>query len=131
LARARGGKADAEDVRGLTRDEAAEIYRFFYWDALRASEMPLGVALASFDYAVNSGVPRAVRHLQSILGVKADGVVGPKTLAAVSQADAPDLIRRLTRARLGFLARLPTWPVFGRGWRRRVLAVEQDALRSA
>ncbi len=129
LARARGGRADADDVRRLTKDEAAVIYRCFYWDAMKASEMPPGVALALFDFAVNSGVPRAVRQLQSILGVEVDGIVGPQTLAAISRADPDDLVRRLTRARLGFLARLATWSVFGRGWRRRVLAVEQDALR--
>jgi hypothetical protein len=29
------------------------------------------------------------------------------------------------------LQALPTWPVFGRGWRRRVLATEREALRRA
>ncbi|MCC2654360.1 MAG: hypothetical protein K0Q60_4526 [Microvirga sp.] len=58
-------------------------------------------------------------------------VVGPVTLEAAWQAEPADTIRRLTRARLGFLGRLATWPVFGRGWRRRVLAVEQGALRLA
>jgi lysozyme family protein len=69
--------------------------------------------------------------LQSILGVAADGIVGPVTLNAAWQSDPTETIRRLTRARLGFLGRLAAWPVFGRGWRRRVLAVEQGALRLA
>jgi lysozyme family protein len=129
LARARGQRATEADVRLLSKEEACRIYRRFYWDPIRASEMPAGVALAVLDFAVNSGVPRAVRQLQSILQVEADGVVGPHTLRALSRADVPDLIRRLTRARLAFLARLSTWPVFGRGWRRRVLSVERDALR--
>jgi lysozyme family protein len=131
LSRARGNKASADEVWSLSKAEAGTIYRRFYWDAIRASEMPAGIALAVFDFAVNSGVPRAVCVLQSALEADVDGVVGAKTLDAISLADTSDLIRRLTRARLGFLARLATWPVFGRGWRRRVLSVEQDALRFA
>lgn len=131
LSQARGRRAGVEDVRQLSKAEAGAIYRQFYWEPIRAGEMPAGVALAVFDLAVNSGISRAVRLLQSTLGAKVDGVVGAHTLEAACRADAADLIRRLTRARLGFLARLATWPVFGRGWRRRVLSVEQDALRLA
>jgi lysozyme family protein len=130
LSRARGRPASVEDVRSLAEAEAAAIYRRFYWDAVRADELPQGLGLAVFDLAVNSGPARAVRMLQGVLGVEPDGLVGPLTLAARG-ADPAETIRRLTRARLGFLARLSTWPVFGRGWRRRVLAVEQEALRLA
>ena len=59
LARARGRKTTETDVRLLSKEEACGIYRRFYWDTIRASEMSAGVALAVFDFAVNSGVPRA------------------------------------------------------------------------
>ncbi len=131
LARTRGRPASVEDVRRLTRDEAASIYRRFYWDAVRADELPPGVDLAVFDLAVNSGPARAARMLQNVLGVEPDGIVGPDTIRAASEADPFKVIRRLTRARLGFLSRLVIWPVFGRGWRRRALAIEQQALRLA
>lgn len=131
LFRVRGCPVSVEDVRELTRLEAIAIYRRLYWDALRADELPSGIDLAVFDIAVNSGPARAARMLQTILAVPADGIVGPATLKAAWRADPTETIRRLTRARLGFLGRLATWPVFGRGWRRRVLAVEQGALRLA
>ena len=131
LSRARGRPASVEDVRELTRAEAMAIYRWLYWDVVRADELPPGVDLAVFDLAVNSGPVRAVRMLQNVLGVPADGIIGPVTLKAARHADPLETIRRLTRARLGFLGRLAAWPVFGRGWRRRVLAVEQGALRLA
>ena len=131
LAQARGAFASIEDVRRLTRDEAASIYRRFYWNAVRADELPVGLGLALFDLAVNSGPTRAVKMLQKALRIDQDGLIGPLTLKAAADAHTPDTIRRLTRERLGFLARLATWSVFGRGWRRRVLAVEQEALRLA
>jgi lysozyme family protein len=131
LSRVRGRPASVDGVRSLTEREAVSIYRRLYWDAVRAEELPPGLDLAVFDLAVNSGPVRAARMLQTVLGVEADGIVGPVTLEAAREADAAETIRRLTRARLGFLGRLATWPVFGRGWRRRVLAVEQGALRLA
>jgi lysozyme family protein len=94
-------------------------------------ELSPGLDLAVFDLAVHSGPAKAVRMLQDALGIRADGVVGPVTLEAVREADPEAAIRSLTRARLGFLSRLGIWPVFGRGWRRRVLSVEQEALRLA
>jgi lysozyme family protein len=131
LARARGCAVTAGEVRALGREEAGGIYRRLYWDEIRADELPDGVDLALFDFAVNAGTTRAARTLQTVLGCPADGIVGPVTLAAARSARAPDTVRALTRARLDHLSRLPTWPVFGRGWRRRVLAVETAALRRA
>lgn len=131
LSRARGRPVSIDDVRELTRVEAVGVYRRLYWDVVHADELPPGLDLAVFDLAVNSGPPRATRMLQAVLGVEADGIVGPATLKAAWQVDPTETIRRLTQARLGFLERLATWPVFGRGWRRRVLAVEQGALRLA
>jgi lysozyme family protein len=131
LSRARGRPASVEDVRALTRAEAIGVYRGLYWDVVRADELPSGLDLAVFDLAVNSGCVRAARMLQTALGVPADGIVGPVTLRAACAHDSTETIRRLTRDRLGFLGRLAAWPVFGRGWRRRVLAVEQGALRLA
>ncbi|MBZ6076422.1 glycoside hydrolase family 108 protein [Microvirga puerhi] len=131
LARARQCSVTVDDVRRLTRAEAATIYRRFYWDAVRGDELSPGLGLAMFDLAVNSGPARAIRMLQGILGCPADGRVGPQTLEMVRKTDVAQAIHRLTQVRLAFLAVLPTWPVFGRGWRKRVLAVEREALRLA
>jgi lysozyme family protein len=131
LTRFRGHPVSVDDVRNLTEAEAGGIYRRFYWDAVGGDELPPGLDLAVFDLAVNSGPSRAVRMLQGILGIEADRLAGPATLNAARRANAADAIRRLTRARLGFLARLASWPVFGRGWRRRALAIEQESLRLA
>lgn len=131
LSRARGREATVEDVRDLPQAEAAGIYRRFYWDAIRADALPPGLAVALFDLAVHSGPGRAVMLLQTVLQVEADGRIGPVTLAAIRGADPRETIRLLTRERLRFLSRLSTWPVFGRGWRRRVLSVEREALRLA
>ena len=114
LARARGHPVSVDDVRSLTREEAIAIYRRLYWDAVRAEELPPGLDLAVFDLAVHSGPLRAVRMLQAVLGVEADGIVGPVTLAAARRADVPQAIGRLTsHAPRAFFAASPPGPSSG------------------
>jgi lysozyme family protein len=80
-----------------------------------------------FDYGVNSGIGRAARVLQRLLGLPDDGIVGPRTLAAAACADALRLIDAICDERLAFLQGLRTWPVFGNGWGRRVREVRAAA----
>jgi lysozyme family protein len=128
LARARGRAVAADDVKRLGRGEAAAIYRRSYWDPVRGDDLPAGLDLAVFDLAVNSGPARAARALQRVLGCTEDGLVGAATLAAAAHCDVGQTLSALSRERLAFLRRLPTWPVFGRGWARRVSVVEKAAL---
>jgi lysozyme family protein len=131
LADWRGRAVSKDDVRALTRAEASDIYRRRYWDAVSGDQLPAGVDLAVFDYAVNSGPRRAALALQARLGVARDGVVGPQTIAASRQADAAVLIRAICGERRGFLGRLRIFTVFGRGWLRRIAAVERAAIQMA
>lgn len=118
-------------VQDLTLDEAGLIYRANYWNTAGAGSMPAGVDLALFDFAVNSGPDRAIRVLQGVLGVAADGEVGPVTLAAVQAADPRRLVNALCDRRLSFLQRLTSFSVFGRGWTRRVAEIRATALADA
>ena len=108
-----------EPMRDLPRGLAKEIYRRQYWTPVRAEELPAAVRFSVFDAAVNSGVGQAVKWLQEAAGVTADGVIGPVTLAAANK-DEWRVFARFNGARLHFMAGLPTWPSFGRGWARRV-----------
>lgn len=120
-----------DEVRNLTRTEAAAIYRAEYWDLCRAGEMQPGLDLALFDYAVNSGPDRAIRALQAILGVAVDGVLGPQTMAAAGRADSRSVVSALCDQRLAFLRSLSNFSTFGRGWTSRVAAVRAAALAAA
>jgi len=128
LSRWRGRRVTKAEVRALTRDEAAAIYRAWYWDACRCDELPAPIALAVFDAAVNQGPLRARTLLQEAAGVTADGVIGPATLHAVRAADAADLLRELMARRALHYAALPHLAVFGRGWFRRLFDIYARAL---
>lgn len=71
-------------------------------------------------YGVNSGIGRAVKVLQRLVGVEADARMTDASLALLARRAAADLIGRLCDERLAFLKQLKTWPVFGAGWSRRV-----------
>ena len=132
LAAWRGKPVTKQDVRNLTVAEAAAIYRARYWDAVRGDELPAGVDLAVFDFAVNSGPGRAIRTLQTVLGVPQDGALGPVTMAALAKAPgAVTVIVDLCDARMRFLRGLRTFGTFGRGWTNRVNNIEDEALKVA
>ena len=119
--------ADEAAMRALTPELVAPLYRERYWRKVRGDELPAGVDLAVFDCAVNSGPGRAAMLLQQAIGVWPDGVIGPKTMAAIKAADAKATVDRFCDLRLAFLRGLPTWPTFGRGWERRVEDVRRQA----
>ena len=108
------------DMRELPLDLAKRIYKDRYWDAVRAEELPAAIRYAVFDAAVNSGPRQAILWLQRAVGAKDDGIIGPKTLAAVRAADPERLLRLVLAQRLRFMTGLPNWLSFGRGWARRI-----------
>jgi lysozyme family protein len=118
-------------VQTLTREEASRIYEALFWEPSGAGRMPAGLDLALFDFAVHSGVARAVMTLQSIVGATPDGLVGPRTLSAVKARialiGAAALIDALCDRRLSFLQRLAGALIFGAGWTRRVAAIRSAA----
>lgn len=131
LADWRGRAVSVADVRAMPRSEAAAIYRRLYWELCACDELPAGVDLAVFDYAVNSGVRRAMRTLQQSIGVTPDGIAGHRTVSAARRADPAGLVRVLCSRRRGFLRQLAIFSIFGRGWLRRVATVETRALSLA
>lgn len=116
------------DIASLTLADAKAIYRRDYWDKLRGDDLPAGVALFLFDYAVNSGVARAAMAVQRHVGVADDGHIGPITVHAILRWPAIHLINALYSERGRFYRSLSTFGVFGAGWLRRNRAVHQAAL---
>jgi lysozyme family protein len=126
-----GHEVDEKQMRALTPELVAPLYKRKYWDAVRADDLVSGVDYCVFDVAVNSGPGRAIKFLQSCVGVTPDGGFGPRTLAAVkeSEKDPTRLIEMYCARRLEFLQSLKTFETFGKGWSRRVQEVKDKALK--
>jgi lysozyme family protein len=119
----RGAPVTAEDIRDLTREEAARIYnrRFIRpFEALGPTLLRANV----IDMSVNSGIARGVKLLQQTTGAVVDGVFGPATADAARTRE--DFSQLYTGVRLAFYERLiennPGQKVFRNGWRARALS---------
>lgn len=123
----RGKGLPTRSVRELERGELEEIYRKNYWDAARCDELPPGIDYVVFDGAVNSGPAQSAKWLQRALGLSADGTIGEVTLSAARAfPNRVMLVDEICDRRLAMLQALRTWPVFGKGWGRRVSDVRRD-----
>jgi lysozyme family protein len=122
-----GRESDEAEMRGLTPEKVEPLYKKKYWDAVRADDLPVGLDYLMFDFAVNAGPGRAIKLLQSAVGVTPDGGFGPLTLAAVQAIDPVELIEKFSQAKEDFYRSLGTFATFGKGWLNRVADVKVKA----
>ena len=120
VARANGYQGAMQD---FTLAMAKDIYRKQYWDACKCDQVPSALRYALFDGAVNSGPGQAIKWLQSAVGVKVDGAIGPMTLHAVAVADPAITAKQMLGKRLRFMTELKNWTANSRGWARRIAAI--------
>lgn len=127
-----GHKVDERIMRGLTRSHVEKLYKTKYWDFVKGDDLPFGLDLCVFDFAVNAGPNRAARYLQRLLGVKQDGVIGPASLAKLGEVTKmrgrATLIVEYQNSRERYYRDLNTFPTFGKGWLRRVKDITLKAL---
>jgi lysozyme family protein len=113
-----------QSVRNISDSAVAAIYKQQYWDRVRGDDLPSGVDFAVFDFAVNSGVSRAAKYLQAVVGVTQDGVIGPATI----QATKTYVAMAVTNRRLAFMKSLSIWSTFGKGWSARIADVKNQII---
>lgn len=122
-----GHKVSTADMKALTADKVAPFYKHKYWDAVYGDDLPSGIDYLAFDFAINAGAGRAIKTLQTAVGVTADGAIGPKTLQAVKAASSKELINKYTQAKEAFYRGLPSFSIYGKGWLARTNAVDATA----
>lgn len=131
------GDVDINDIKLLDKpEEAAPIYKKWYWDTIKGDSLPSGIDYVVFDSAVNHGprnagifIQRAANRYQCKLVV--DGKIGEKTLNSVNLIGADLLIAETLRERDIFynmiVACHPEQEIFIRGWRNRLNDVAINA----
>ena len=108
-----------KDMKDLTVEDVAPIYKKNYWDRCKCDDLESGVDWAVFDWAVNSGTGRSAKAIQKICGASQDGAIGPKTLALISKQNTEYVIEEFGKIRQDFYESLKTFDTFGKGWTRR------------
>jgi len=123
-----GHKVSVDDMKALTKEDVKPLYKKRYWDAIHGDAIPSGLDYCLFDCAINSGVNRSAKIIQEIVGVFADGAIGNNTVSAITQLNPVTAINEFCDKRQAFLESLKTFPVFGKGWSKRVSEVRTRAL---
>lgn len=101
------------DVANLTREQAVEIYKEQYWDAIDADNLPPGIRLMAFDAAVNHGVSKAKQLLDQSRG-------DPSIFINLRNIEYLRLARADSDGTKGYRAAL-------QGWENRLQKIQQDS----
>ena len=120
-----GGDIDVDDLRLLTREDVVNrVLKPHYWDRWKADDIKSqSVANILVDWVWASGA-HGIKIPQRLLGVSVDGIVGPKTLAAVNARNPRELFDMIKIARFDFIEDIcrkrPANNKFKRGWMNRI-----------
>ena len=123
-----GRTVTLDKMEQLQVSDVAPIYKKNYWDRVKGDQLPSGLDLCVFDFGVNAGPVRSAKMLQSCVDATEDGVIGPKTLARVSEQDTEELIKLFSVKREEYYKSLKHFETFGRGWLRRNEDVRDTAI---
>ena len=126
-----GHEVDEKAMRALTPAIVAPMYEMRYWRTSYCEKLPRGLDLLVFSMAVNAGAGRSVKLLQDAIDVVADGVIGPRTMAKINEANVETLIDKFSEARRAYYRGLKLFPVFGVGWLRRTENERKEAKEMA
>lgn len=108
------------DIENLTLDEALKLYYRDYWAKCKCDKLPDCLSVAVFDYAFNSGITKAIKDLQKVLGVVVDGKIGNQTIGASYSKPLKVTLFRYFEERMNFLTGLANFKKYGKGWTARV-----------
>lgn len=109
-----------ERLKAITYEVWRDILKTAYWDRWKADDIKnQSVAEYLVDWTWNSGT-HGIKIPQRMIGVKDDGIVGPKTIEAVNNRNQGDFHQELVIERIAFyegiVKRTPSQAKFLKGW---------------
>lgn len=125
--RAKKGKKTPtqQDLKNITQEEWTDILKTMYWDRWKADQInSQSIANLLVDWVWASGL-YGIKYPQKVLGVKDDGIVGPKTLQAINNyPDQKALFNKLWLRRKDHFVSIansrPANKKFLKGWLNRL-----------
>lgn len=130
------GDIDKDDVKLITEYDAVYVVmKPKFWDRWKADQIEdQSIANIVVDWIWGSGFGK-IKTIQNLLGLKPDGIVGPKTLAALNNGSHKEIFDRIWKRRERFYYNLveqrPSSKVFLKGWLNRLNSIGYGWLRDA
>lgn len=111
-------------LKAIKYKEWLEILKTMFWDKWKADQINNeSIALILVDWVWGSG-KYGITIPQRAIGVTADGIVGPKTIAAVNARDPKQLFDLIRKERLAYIERIcksrPANVKYKKGWLNRL-----------
>ena len=121
--------ASEADLRALKYDEWLAILKHVFWDRCKADDIRnASIAVMMVDWCWLNGATTAIRQMQAAFGPATDGIIGPKSLAALNASPAATVFSRLKTARLRsynkIVAARPSQRQFLAGWQNRTNSIQ-------
>lgn len=118
------------DLKNISDAEWRDVFKSLYWDRWRADEIKSqAVANILVDWVWASG-SHGIKRPQRLLGVKADGIVGKQTIAALNAMDAATLFKMIKDDRAKFIDEIckarPKNEKYRKGWMNRINAIRYE-----
>ena len=119
-----------DDLKNISESEWHDIFKSLYWDMWKADEIKSqAVANILVDWVWASG-SHGIKRPQRLLGVKADGIVGKQTIAALNAMDAATLFKMIKDDRAKFIDEIckarPANERFRKGWTNRINSIRYE-----
>lgn len=134
-----GRKASIQEVKDLTRDVVAKIYKQNYYLKPKIDQLPELIQPIVFDIGVNSGPKKGIRMLQEVLNANGfqtgapDGAIGPNTIKQATAAVEKlgnNLVNLMVDRRKAFYQAIidknPSQARFRKGWMARAESFRVD-----
>lgn len=120
-----GKSKTVQDLKNMTNEQWEYIFKTRFWDRWKADDIDnQAIANLLVDWLWASGI-YGIKYPQSVLGVKVDGLVGLKTLAAINyNPNKRDLFNKFWQRRKkhfdDIVRNRPASKVFYKGWMNRL-----------
>ena len=126
------GDIDVDDLRLITEADAQRIFKLNYWSRWKADQInDQSLANTLVDWVWGSGA-YGIKIPQRLLGVPSDGIVGPKTLAALNAQDPKSFFEALRRERETYFEAIcvirPANRAHLKGWLQRLWSIRYGSL---
>lgn len=126
------GDIDVNDLKIITDEDFKMILKKNFWNTWKADQIQSqAIANLLVDWIWASG-KYGIKIPQQLLGVTADGIVGPKTIAALNAKDPKSFFTTLWNRRQKFIYNIvksnPSQKKFLKGWLNRLNGIQYTKL---